>query len=202
MDPFAIDAESEDLLDGVQTGSFGIRFLARLIDWVLHFVLGFIGGMIGAVVLVVLSVAGVVGHDWLQAIGEVGFAWNLAWGTLAAVLYEVACEGIGGTTVGKLALGYRVVTTDLRPCGPGKALIRSAAYVVDAMFFGLVAYSAMSSSPINQRLGDKWAGTMVAKASGLPASARRPAGLVALGLVAGAVVHTATICFSVVVSAL
>lgn len=185
-----------------QTGSFGIRFAGRLIDWVLHVVLGFVGGIVGTIVAAVLAAAGVLGPDWLARTQEVGWGWNLFWGLCAALMYEVACEGIAGTSVGKLVLGYRVVTTDLRPCTPLKALIRSLAYFIDAMFFGVVAYSAMSGSLLNQRLGDKWADTIVVKSAALPASARRSTGLVALGLLSGMAIHALAMACSVVLSAM
>lgn len=185
-----------------QTGGFGIRFAGRLIDWVLHLMLGFVGGVIGTIVAAVLAAVGVLGPDWLARTQEVGMGWNLFWGIVAASMYEVACEGIAGTSVGKLVLGYRVVTTDLRPCTPLKALMRSLAYYVDALFFGVVAYNAMSSSPLNQRLGDKWADTVVVKSAALPASARRSTGLVALGLLSGIAIHALAMACSVVLSAM
>ena len=39
--------------------------------------------------------------------------------------------------------------------------MRSLGYYVDGLFFGLVGWTSMSRSPTKQRLGDKWAGTVV-----------------------------------------
>lgn len=47
----------------------------------------------------------------------------------------------------------------------GGALVRSLAYYIDGFFFGVVAYSTMSKSPLKQRLGDQWGNTAVFRAA-------------------------------------
>lgn len=202
MEPVAHALEDADPLEGVQTGEFAFRAIARIIDWLLHIGLGFLGGMFGALVAAALAGVGAIDPDWAYEVEHLGFVWNMAWGLGAALIYEVLCEGIAGTTVGKLILGYRVVSTDLRPCTPAKAIIRSLAYFVDSFFCGIVAYTSMSSSALNQRYGDKWADTIVAQSATLPPSARRPPGLVALGLIAGAAFHAFTVGLSIILAAL
>jgi len=39
--------------------------------------------------------------------------------------------------------------------------VRSVAFYLDSLFFGLIAASSMQSSELKQRLGDKWAHTIV-----------------------------------------
>lgn len=87
--------------------------------------------------------------------------------------YYVLCEGLGGTTVGKLLLGLRVVRIDGRPCGVGAALLRAVLRFVDGMLFGLPAVLSMRE-PLNQRLGDRAAGTLVVEARSLHLLTPRP----------------------------
>jgi hypothetical protein len=111
-------------------------------------------------------------------------------------------EGVGGTSIGKVVLGYRVVTEKLQPCGFGSAVIRSLAYFVDAFFFGVPAYQSMQNGPYNQRYGDKWAKTIVLKAAAIPPAGRRSGVLVAIGLACGMMAHGFIMALSVVAKAL
>jgi uncharacterized RDD family membrane protein YckC len=86
-------------------------------------------------------------------------------------------------------LGLRVRRSDLAPCTVGAAFGRNLAYYIDSFFFGLVAYSSMSKSPRQQRLGDKWAHTVVVKSATLPAGV--PAGNVGLAIALGTMAHVA-----------
>jgi len=81
--------------------------------------------------------------------------------------YHLTSEWIGGATVGKLALGLRVRNAQLGRCTFVGALVRTLAYYLDALFFGLVAYLVMQESEMKQRLGDKWGNTVVVEASSL-----------------------------------
>ena len=77
------------------------------------------------------------------------------------MLYFVLFEAICGITPGKAICGLRVVRQDGSPCGWMRAIGRSVALVVDGFLFGLVAAVSINRSPLNQRLGDKWFGTVV-----------------------------------------
>ncbi len=140
--------------------------------------------------------------DWLQRMQAVNFFGNLVWGLIAALLYHTVAEGIGGATIGKLLIGHRVVNADLRPAGALAAFMRSLAYFLDSLFFGIPAYSSMSESSLHQRIGDKWASTIVAQAGALPAHARRSGGLIALGIFAGSAAYVACLAISMVARAL
>lgn len=185
-----------------QTGTFGVRAGARIIDWVVGTMLGFVAGAVGGIILAILAAAGTVDQGWLERVQQNDFGVNILWGLLATVLAEVVSEGIAGATVGKLILGYRVVTVDLQPCTPKAALIRSLAYFIDSFFFGIPAYQSMQNSSHNQRLGDKWADTIVAKAGAIPPRAKRTTGLVAVGIIAGLIVHGMVITASVIAKGL
>jgi uncharacterized RDD family membrane protein YckC len=68
-----------------------------------------------------------------------------------------------GKTIGKAALGLRVVTTDGAPIRFRHAAIRSALGIVDLLVppFGVTATVSMLLTSRNQRLGDLAAGTIV-----------------------------------------
>lgn len=189
-------------VDPAQTGSFGVRFGARVIDLVVGMVVGLAGGVVAGVVMALLQAAGRVDDGWLQRIQGGSFLQNMLWGLLAGIVAETVCESVAGTTLGKLLCGYRVVTEDLQPCGFVPALQRSLAYVVDAFFFGVPAYQSMQNSTHNERIGDKWAHTMVVKASALPPRAKRSAGLVALGLLGGLAAQGMVLVGSMIVRAM
>jgi uncharacterized RDD family membrane protein YckC len=189
-------------IDPAATGGFGIRFAGRAIDWVVTAVLGLIAGVVGGIGLGVAARFGYVHGDWLAKMQAASVWSGLGWGLLAAFVYHSIAEGVGGTTIGKLVLGFRVVQTDLRPCGFVSAMKRSAAFVIDSLFFGIPAYSAMQKGPLQQRLGDQFADTVVVKGASLPASARRPGGLVAMGILCGMVGHGVVMVISVVAKVL
>src|SRR5713101_1580153 len=140
---------------------FWPRAGARIIDTILYYVVGYCAGILFAVLVVVAA----AGHpDPLQIAkmsqtGIIGFAVAL----LGAVAFHTICESVHGSTPGKLVFSMVVVQEDGSPCRPGPALIRSLAYFVDALFFGLIGYFAMQGSPEQQRNGDEWAHTIVCK---------------------------------------
>lgn len=101
-----------------------------------------------------------------------GRSFEASLGAGAALFYIVAVfgyyilfEGLIGSTIGKLALGLRVVTPEGRPCGLGKAVLRNVLRIIDGLPFlyvvGLVAVAVTSK---NQRIGDLAASTVVARA--------------------------------------
>jgi len=81
---------------------------------------------------------------------------------LAGFLYLAVLQGIKGWTLGKLALGIRVVDEGGR-AGPGvgKAAVRWLLWIVDGFFFYLVAFVTALASDKNQRVGDMAAKTYV-----------------------------------------
>lgn len=181
-----------------ETAGFGIRAGARIVDNIVGLVLGFIAGVVGAVVVGILAAMGVVQGDWETRIGsESGGGFLLS--ALGGLAYHAISEGLGGASVGKLVCGLRTIGTDGRPCSFASALKRSIAFYVDGLFFGLVAYSAMSKSPLKQRIGDRWASTAVVRGAAVPQTATRGA---AGGIVAGAIAWAALLALSTVLKCL
>jgi uncharacterized RDD family membrane protein YckC len=154
----------------------------RILDTLVGAAVGFFGGFVSSVLLVVLQQSGAVDAQWVHRLGHLS-AVSLLMGAIGPVVYHAASEGIGGASIGKAALGLRVCRPDGSTCSAAGAVVRNLAYYVDAMFFGAIAYGAMSKSPLQQRLGDRWGRTAVVRAASLPA--RAPAGRVALGIGVG-----------------
>lgn len=150
----------------MQAAGFGIRAGARLIDTVVGLVLGFVAGFAVGIAGAVLAQSGSISVGWQRRLGALS-PGALAMSFLGTILYHAIAESMGGATIGKAICGLRVRREDLSPCGFGGALIRSLAYLVDAFFCGLVAYSTMSNSRWQQRLGDRWGKTVVVNASSL-----------------------------------
>jgi uncharacterized RDD family membrane protein YckC len=89
--------------------------------------------------------------------------------------YFTVMEGLFGATVGKFATGIRVRRPDGRPIDFGASLKRNLARIIDSLpFLYLVGAILVWTSPMRQRLGDRWASTVVV-----------PAATVATGLTPG-----------------
>jgi uncharacterized RDD family membrane protein YckC len=90
--------------------------------------------------------------------------WRVFWPSLIAVAYYILLEGIAGATVGKFLTGIRVVNEDGTKLGWSGAIVRNVARVVDAFPYGLpylVGAISVWVSPVQQRLGDRWANSVV-----------------------------------------
>jgi uncharacterized RDD family membrane protein YckC len=79
-------------------------------------------------------------------------------------VYSVGFEWLFEATVGKLVTGIRVVQTDGTKCSLNHALIRNVLRVLDFLpaFYVLGIFVALRSDR-KQRLGDRIAGTVVAR---------------------------------------
>ncbi len=88
------------------------------------------------------------------------FAAAFACGLLVLIAYSYF-EGRFGKTPGKWLLGIRVLGTDLRPCGFGRALLRNLLTFADGFFSFLVGALLVALTENWQRLGDLAARTIV-----------------------------------------
>jgi uncharacterized RDD family membrane protein YckC len=91
-----------------------------------------------------------------------GFGLALAWSFAVFAAFAVG-EGLWGLTPGKWLLGIRVVGTDLRPCGIGRALVRNLLKLVDGFFNFLIGILMVAFTRDWQRLGDLAARTIVVR---------------------------------------
>jgi uncharacterized RDD family membrane protein YckC len=164
-------------IDGV---AFWPRVAARVIDLLVHYLLSFLTGLF-FFFLVVIAAAGHPDPLLVARMQHTGIA-AFVFALLGSVIYEVICEAVHGSTLGKLTLSMGVVQEDGTPCRIGSALVRSFAYLVDALFFGMIGYLAMQKSPQMQRHGDEWAHTVVCKRSRIQPENQRTGGRFILAL--------------------
>jgi uncharacterized RDD family membrane protein YckC len=101
------------------------------------------------------------------------------------ILYWMVLPGLRGWTVGKLALGIRVVRADgTLPAGVGKNIVRQLLWIVDNFPYvipALTGFIVALTNDQNRRVGDIVAGTLVVRASavGQPVTAGTPAAVTA-----------------------
>ena len=105
-------------------------------------------------------------------VGLLGFSSSTSLLLLAPLLYAVEAifiQGITGWTLGKKALGIKVVRADTGHApGIGKAFFRTLLLLIDGLFSGLVGFLVVLLSGENQRLGDMAAHTQVVRANSSP----------------------------------
>jgi uncharacterized RDD family membrane protein YckC len=89
--------------------------------------------------------------------------WNIVYG-LFIVAYYVLLEGYLGQTVGKIAVGIKVVSeaTGQAP-GIAAAALRTVLRIIDGLFTYAVAFVVTLASDKRQRLGDMVAQTLVVR---------------------------------------
>jgi uncharacterized RDD family membrane protein YckC len=143
------------------TANVGSRILAFLIDLVIVGVVTFAG-------ILVLVLTDATLPEWLVVSIMVVLipGWYLGYFAVSETLWR-------GRTVGKAALGLRVVTKEGGPVRFRHAAVRALLGLVDfAIGSGLFAVLFILLTRDNQRLGDLLAGTLVLRErSGLPAPA-------------------------------
>ena len=130
----------------LEVAGVGYRGGARLID-----------------TLVMLAGLAITGQFADMIGGTTGIVTILLAVMVIVFAYPVVAETFfRGRTIGKAAMGLRVVTLEAGPIGFREALIRSLFQLVDILAsFGIVALLAGMSSSRAQRLGDLAAGTFV-----------------------------------------
>jgi len=142
------------------TASPGTRVLARLLDVLITLVVFY-------ALVVLVGTTGILG-------GTVSFI-VAAFGLIAVILvYPVLMEGLwGGRTLGKAALGLRVVRTDGATIGLVQAALRGAFGLVEVWgTLGSLGFIVMLFSGRDQRVGDMAAGALVLRER--PGRALRP----------------------------
>ena len=144
------DAVALDL----EVATIGSRGIAYLLDFALF----------GAVFLVLSLVQlALVGGGWFES--GLGVAVALVLAFLWQFGYPIGFETLWrGRTLGKAAMGLRVVTVEGAPVGVRHATIRAVTAPFEVLLTsGLVASIASFASPRAQRLGDLAAGTLVVR---------------------------------------
>jgi len=144
--------------------SFWPRVGARVIDMVVHNLIVVCSGFRVGFLLAIVAVLRHIPVQLLVGRKQSGITL-FAFMVLGSIALEAICEGFHGSTPSKLLLSMVVVQKDGSPCRPGSAWIRSFAYFIDALFFGLIGYLNMQKNPQQQRHGDEWAHTVVCRRS-------------------------------------
>ena len=161
---------------------FWIRALARIIDIAYGYVVGLLGGIAAVIVLVILQALSLVQPGWALRMQH-GRLLLFPLSLIGTLLYHTISEGGCGASLGKLICGVRVLSEQQTRCSYTAALIRSLAYFVDGLVFGLVGYLSMNKTQLQQRHGDHWARTIVVPRAQVPA-ASASSGWTSLGAVA------------------
>jgi uncharacterized RDD family membrane protein YckC len=179
--------------DKSPSAGFGIRAVARIVDVIYGMFVGYSAGIFTGLSLRILNSAGMLPIGWQHHLRGLT-PGTFAFGFLAAVTYHFLCEGIHGATLGKFCCGICVVSEDGGPSTLKGALVRSVGYYVDALFFGLVGYHSMKSSPINQRYGDRWGKTAVFRTKDIALESQRAPVVLISALLLG------TVCWFVIIA--
>jgi uncharacterized RDD family membrane protein YckC len=101
-------------------------------------------------------------------VNRTSFGWEnsaLAILAIAWLAYMTVMESAYAASLGKFALGIRVIRLDGQPVDGFTSFIRNIIRAVDGAFFYLVGSIIVWNSPLKQRLGDKAAKTVVVPAS-------------------------------------
>jgi len=173
----SVPGPTQPELQGV---SFWPRAAARLIDVGVHFLVAFFTGMLFMLMLVVAS-GGHIPPFILIRLKHTR-VMRFLFAVLGIVAYQVILTTVHGSTLGKIALSMVVVQEDGSPCQLKGALIRELGYFVDALFLGIVGYTAMGATTQAQRYGDQWAHTVVCERSSLAPEKLRGMGRFAVAL--------------------
>jgi uncharacterized RDD family membrane protein YckC len=138
----------------------GRRLLATVVDWIV----GFLWTVpFSHVEHTTVTVGNTVVHGTKYNLTGAPFLVSL----LIWLAYYTLMEGLFGATVGKFATGIRVVREDGSKADIQAALVRTVSRFIDALPFFipyLVGAIVIWTSPKRQRLGDRWAHTVVIRA--------------------------------------
>jgi len=127
----------------------GIRFVSLLIDSI---IIGIIIGALGTILGVEMMESGTA--PWY-------------WGVFSFIIYigyYTYLEGSRGQTIGKMITGIKVVREDGRTIDMNQALTRNILRIIDGFIGYLIGAILIWRSDKKQRLGDRWANTVVVKA--------------------------------------
>ena len=130
----------------------GRRAVAILIDMVVLFIVGY---------LIALATGATTSAGFNRQ-GGPAFLW---FGVVFA--YYIVLEATSGATLGKRAMGLKVVKESGEPLDWQASIVRNILRIVDGFFFYLVAAIAVWVSKKRQRLGDMAAHTIVVSARAL-----------------------------------
>jgi len=137
----------------VKVAGFGLRAAAFLIDmaivWVLGMLLGVAIGLVG-MLLTMYSADGPAPMDRLIILG----------GLIFSIAYYLAAWTKSGQTLGKMAVGIKIVGPDGQPPSGGKAVLRYLGYILNGIVLS-IGFLWAAFDRKRQGWHDKIAGTYV-----------------------------------------
>jgi len=167
--------EVQALVDAdVHGKGFFIRVLAYILDLIVLVIIYSLAAAVFSVIvfLPVATLLDAAGRDYVIG-DQVPLLLSLLLALGLSILYTAGMEAAAGATVGKLILGLRVVDYEGRLPSVGQTSLRAVLRLADAIVFGAVAYLQMKP-PLQQRLGDKIARTLVVATRSPFVTQRRP----------------------------
>ncbi len=165
---------------------FQARVFPRLIDSALHLVMALLGGMAAGVALAVLAKQGLVDTGWLERL-KLSLGPRLAVSVSTTLASTAVMNRVSGTSVGKWLFRQRLVRIDGTRPRLLDGVVRELGLYIDLLFFGAVGYVTMKDSPLRQRVGDKWANTVVVRADTVSLAGRASPTELVVGLSLGVV---------------
>ncbi|MCK4395027.1 RDD family protein [candidate division WOR-3 bacterium] len=141
--------------NNIQFASLGRRTISQVIDCII-----FIFPSMTIFIFQICQISDFVNLHYSIILLSVQFPWSII------ILFIFGfLEGKWGVTPGKIALGIRVIGTDLKPCGFGRALIRNLLKFIDGFFNFIVGIMLIALTTNWQRIGDMAARTIVIRKS-------------------------------------
>lgn len=139
-------------MSGMNYQGIGPRLVAQIVDTVVLVILFFLVGFVMS------------GSFTFEYQGEAAYPFIAVYAAVP-FLYYILLEGLTGATVGKRLLKLKVVRENGSPCGIGPATVRNILRIVDELpFLYIIGMILISRSNKKQRLGDRFAKTIVIKA--------------------------------------
>lgn len=129
----------------------GIRAVAVIIDLVVWAIIGYV---------IAIATGSTTGTGF-ELEGPPAFIWYVSF-----FVYYIVLEAQFGQTLGKKAVGIKVVTESGGPIDYQASIVRNVLRIVDGLFFYLIGAIFVWRSADAQRLGDRVANTVVVSANG------------------------------------
>ena len=141
---------------------FPMRILAKLIDYAISMLV--FGAAARALEWGLLQ----AGIDWPAILPARSPGQSILWMLISPAAFFTPSEAMAGCTQGKVICRLRVIKDNGQPCSFAAALVRNLLLPIDG---GLILFICLMESPLNQRVGDMAADTVVvsgAMAKGTP----------------------------------
>ncbi|MEF8848210.1 MAG: RDD family protein [Candidatus Thermoplasmatota archaeon] len=132
----------------------GTRAIAQIVDGIIALIIFFTVGSLVSIPFQGFTPTG------FYLTGMPAFLF-LALSALLLFIYFFILEARRGQTVGKIVTGIKVVREDGSKCDLNSSLIRNILRIVDGIAVYIVGAILIVQSDKNQRLGDRYANTIV-----------------------------------------